>query len=105
MIIIIIEKKTKNNKVSKLNPLYKKASLTQPCNYRTISLLPLISKVMEKVIQDQTSTFLNLRNLLYTYQSGFRKKYSTGFCLSYLNDKILKGLDKDLMNTMILIDL
>ena len=104
MIIIIIEKKN-NNKVAKLNPLYKKASLTQPCNYRTISLLPLISKVIEKVIQDQTSTFLNPRNLLYTYQSGFRKKHSTGFCLSYLNDKILKGLDKGLMNTMILIDL
>ena len=68
-------------------------------------MLPLISKVIEKVIQDQTSTFLNPRNLLYTYQSGFRKKHSTGFCLSYLNDKILKGLDKGLMTAMILIDL
>ena len=75
-------------KVAKLKPLYKKGSVTEPCNYRPISLLPLISKVIEKVIHDQTSTFLNLKNLLYTYQSGFRKNHSTDFCLSYLNDKI-----------------
>ena len=92
-------------KVAKLKPLYKKGSLTEPCNYRPISLLPLISKVIEKVIHDQTSTFLNSKNLLYTYQSGFRKKHSTDFCLSYLNDKILKGFDKGMMTGMILIDL
>ena len=68
-------------KVAKLKPLYKKGSLTESCNYRPISLLPLISKVIEKVIHDQTSTFLNSKNLLYTYQSGFRKKHSTDFCL------------------------
>ena len=57
------------------------------------------------MIHDETSSFLNLKNLLYTYQSGFRKKYSTGFCLSYLNDKILKAFDKGLTTGMILIDL
>ena len=66
-------------KISKPKSLYKKGSLTEPCNYRPISLLPLISKVIEKVIQDQTSTFPNSKNLLYTYQSGFRKKDSTDF--------------------------
>ena len=92
-------------KLAKLRPLYKKGSLTEPCNYRPISLLPLISKVIEIVIHDQTSTLLNSKKLLYTYQSGFRKKHSTDFCLSCLNDKILKGFDKDLMTGMILIDL
>ena len=43
-------------KVAKLKPLYLKGSLTQPCNYRPISLLPLISKVITKVIHNQTST-------------------------------------------------
>ena len=75
-------------KVTKLNPLYKKGSLIEPCNYRPISLLPLVSKVIEKVIHDQTSTFLNSKSLLYTYQSVFRKKHSADFYLSYLNDKI-----------------
>ena len=54
-------------KVAKLRLLYKIFSLTQPCNYRPISLLPLISKVKEKVIHNQAVNFLNLKNLLYTY--------------------------------------
>ena len=53
-------------KSTQLSKFYKKVSLIQPFNYRPISLLPLIPKVIEK-----TSTFLNSKNLLYTYQSGF----------------------------------
>ena len=68
-------------------------------------MLPLISKVIENFIHDQTSAFLNSRNLLYNYQSGFRKNHSTDYCLSFLNDKILKGFDQGLMTGMILIDL
>ena len=44
-------------------------------------------------------------NILYKYQSGFRTKHSTDLCLSYLNDKILKGFDNGLFTVMILIDL
>ena len=64
-----------------------------------------MSKVIEKFIHDQTSTFLNYENLLCTYQSGFRKKHSTDFCLSCLNDKILKDFNKGLMTGIIPIDL
>ena len=91
-------------KIAKLKPIYKKGSLTEASNYRPISLLPLISKVIEKVIHDQTSAFLNSRNLLYYDQSGFRKSYSTDFCVSFLN-RFLKGFDQGLMTVMILIDL
>ena len=92
-------------KLAKLKPICKKGSLTEASNYRLISLLPLISKVIEKVIQDQASTFLNSRNLLYNYQSGFCKNHSTDFYLSFLNEKILKGFDQGLITGMILIDL
>ena len=68
-------------------------------------MLPLILKVIEKLIHDQTSAFLNSRNLLYSYQSGFHKNHSTNFCLSFLNDKILKVFDQGLVAGMILIDL
>ena len=43
---------------------FAKGSLTQPCNYRPISLLHLISKVIEKVTHGQTSTFLNSKKFL-----------------------------------------
>ena len=81
-------------KIAKLKPIYKKVFLTEASNYRSTSLLLLISKVIEKVIHDQTSASLNSRNLLYNYQSGFRKNHSTDYCLSFLNEKSLRVLTK-----------
>ena len=92
-------------KIAKLKPIYKKGSLTEASNYRPICLLLLMSKVIEKVIHNQTSAFLSSRNLLYNYQSGFHKNSSMVYCLSFLNDKILKGFNQGLMTGMILIDL
>ena len=79
-------------------------SLTEASNYRPITLLLLISKVIEKVIHDQTSTFLNSSNLLNNYQPDFSTNHCTD-CLPFLNDKIHKGFDQGLKTGMILIDL
>ena len=46
-------------KHAKLKPLFKKGTTTNPKNYRPISLLPLISKIIEKIIHDQTQNFLD----------------------------------------------
>ena len=92
-------------KIAKLKPLFKKGSKTAPKNYRPISLLPLISKIIEKVVHDQTQMFLDKYNIIYRYQSGFRKFYSTDSCLSYLNNKISTGFEAGLFTGMILIDL
>ena len=74
-------------------------------NCRPVSLLPLISQIFEKIVHDQMIDYLAQYNILYKYQSGFRTKHSTDLCLSYLNDKILKGFDNGLFTGMILIDL
>ena len=50
-------------KIVKLKPLFKKGSKTAPKNYRPISLLPLISKIIEKIIHDQTQVYLNENNI------------------------------------------
>ena len=92
-------------KIAKLIPLYKKGSKVDPKNYRPISLLPIVSKIIEKVIYDQTINFLKDRNFLYDFQSGFRKNHSTDSCLTYLNNKIVRGFDSGLFTGMILIDL
>ena len=75
---------------------------TDPSNYRLISLLPVISKIIEKVVHEQTNTFLSDENILYNYQSDFRENHSTNLCLSYLTDKILKGIDEGFLTGMIL---
>ena len=92
-------------KIAKVKALFKKGSKADPSNYRPISLLPLLSKVFESVVLDQTEEFLSLDKILYDYKSGFRKNHSTDTCLSFLNDKILNGFDDGLVTGMILIDL
>ena len=69
-------------KIAKVKPLFKKGINTEAKNYRPISLLPLISKVTEKSIHDQTQDYLQRSELLYSYQSGFRANHSTDTCLS-----------------------
>ena len=49
--------------------------------------------------------YLTNNNILYKYQSGFRKDHSTDTSLLYLADKILTGFDYGLLAGMILIDL
>jgi len=92
-------------KLAKLRPLFKKGPTTDPKNYRPISLLPLVSKIIEKVIHDQTVKYLDDNDIIYKYQSGFRSKHSTNSCLSYLCNKVQQGFEKGMLTGMILIDL
>ena len=92
-------------KIAKLVALYKKGCKTDPKNYRPVSLLPLISKIFERVIHIQTEKFLSDNNILYKHQSGFRPFHSTESCLTHLSDQILSASDKGCYTGMILIDL
>ena len=49
--------------------------------------------------------FVTKKNILYKFQSGFRKFHSTDSCLSYLQGKVSKGFCSGLLTRMILIDL
>ena len=91
-------------KIAKVKPLFKNGSNTDPQNYHTISLLPLLSKIVERIVQDQTE-FSSKNKLLYRFQSGFRKNHSTNTYLGHLTDKITTGFEKSLFTGMILIDL
>ena len=91
-------------KTAKVKPLYKKCSKTDPKNYRLVSLLPLVSKVIKKVIHNQTEIFLNKNKILCKCQSGFRKSFSTNSCLT-LTDKINKHFESGKYTDLILIDL
>ena len=68
-------------------------------------LWPLISKIIEKIVHDQTNELFSDNKILYNCQSGFRNNHSTNLCLSFLTDKVLKGFDEGLLNGMMLIDL
>ena len=93
------------SKVAKLKPFFKKGKKVNGSNYRPILLLPLISKIIEKVVHNQTNEFLSVNMVLHNYQSGFRTNHSINLCLSFLTDKILKDFEEGLLTGMILIDL
>ena len=57
------------------------------------------------MVYDKVDNFLLQNIVLYNYQSGFKKNHSTILCVSFLNDKILKGFNKGLFTGMILTDL
>ena len=64
-------------KVSKVIPIYKSGDKTKVNNYIPISLLPSVSKVMEKILVVRLSSFLNASGTLYDRQYRLRKKRTT----------------------------
>ena len=57
--------------------MFKKGIKTEAKDYRPLSVLPLISKVIEKSIHGQTQDYLQRNKLLHSYKSGFRANHST----------------------------
>ena len=79
-------------KLAKVIPIFKKGSKDNVENYRPISLLPVFSKLFERLIYNRLTTFLKNCNILYDKQFGFRKKHSTSHATSYVSDEIYKTL-------------
>ena len=80
-------------KIAKVNPILKKDDPHEISNYRPISILPSISKILEKIIYDRLYTFLITWELLNPNQYGFRKKnHSTDLALIRLYDKITNAM-------------
>ena len=92
-------------KTAKVKPVYKKGKNTEPKNYRPVSLLPILSKIIERVVYNQLIEHLEKHDILYKYQSGFRSKHSVNTCLAHLSNQILKGFESGKSTGMILIDL
>ena len=92
-------------KYARVVPIYKKSSKTDEGNYRPVSVLSIVSKIMERVVYNQVEAYLGENSLLYDLQSGFRPGYSTDSCLIYMTDYIRKEMDKGNYTGMVLLDL
>ena len=92
-------------KVAKLFPIHKNGPKNDPSTYRPISILPVISKVIERHITKHLFGFLNKFKLLHRAQSGFRKNHSCNTVLINLIDKWLKSIDQWEIVGSILFDL
>ena len=92
-------------KEAKVTPIFKAGKKDDENNYRPISVLPLVSKVMERAVQVQLLAFFEINKVLSVYQSGFRKKHSTETAVVHLVDHILEHMDKQQLTGAAFIDL
>ena len=81
-------------KTAKVVSVFKKDSKLDYNNYRPISLLSNIEKILEKLMCKRFYTFLNNNNAIYNLQFGFRQQYSTSHALINITENIRKALDE-----------
>ena len=95
----------KSFKRSRIRPLIKKPSLDQNTlkNYRPVSNLPFISKVLEKVVDKRVEQHLSQNNLHEKHQSAYRKFHSTETALLKLQSDILQSLDHNKVTVLVLL--
>ena len=74
-------------------------------NYRPISRLSNIEKIIEKLMYKTLSNFLDINNLIYSLQFDFRQKYSTTYALTNLTESIRQTLDEGRFGCGIFADL
>lgn len=91
-------------KIAKVIPLFKSGDREDPDNYRPISILPVLSKILERHIHDHLYNYLCENNLLYPLQSGFRKHHGTDTALIRVIDNLLFNLDNDQVSGLLLVD-
>ena len=63
-------------KLGKVTPIFKSGDISNPCNYRPITLLPVLSKIFEKHLNSELMDYLNKNKILCDLQAGFRSNHS-----------------------------
>jgi hypothetical protein len=92
-------------KIAKVIPIHKGGDPTAPDNYRPISLLPNFAKIIEKVLSNRLTHFLESNNLLCQEQFGFRKSHSTLHPLIHFLNNLSKAKTQNKFSIAIFCDL
>ena len=92
-------------KHSTVRPIFKSGNPSDPSNFRPISLVPVIMKVVERIVYQQLYRYLSHNNLLASSQHGFRSRHSTETALLSVTDRILAATDRGEISILCLLDL
>ena len=92
-------------KTAHVVPLHKGHDKKDSNNYRPISKLSCLAKILETLVNNQLKVFLNSFPILSPHQSGFRAKHSTVSATSLVLNDIVSALDKKLFCAALFIDL
>ena len=91
-------------KVGQVTPLPKGGQQRERNNYRPKSVLPILSKIMEKQVANSLLKYLQEKNLLYELQSAFRSGHSTETALIKITDEILFKMENDEVTGLVYVD-
>ncbi|KAJ4452058.1 hypothetical protein ANN_03574 [Periplaneta americana] len=86
-------------------PLPKVKVPTDPNDYRPISILPAISKALERIVHRQITNYMNEHKLFDKYQSGFRAGHNTSTALLKVTEDIREAIDSNKVTILTLLDL
>ena len=92
-------------KNAKVVPLPKSTNKTNPTNYRQISLLSVLSKLLEKHAHIYLNDYLEKRQLLHPFQSEYRRKHSCNTALACLTNSWLTTINKYEVSGVVFLDL
>jgi hypothetical protein len=92
-------------KIAEVIPLHKSGCKDDPNNYRPISILPVLSKILEKAVHKQLMAYLEQNDLLSENQFGYRKNRSTEIATTLFADTIRKAGDDGLLTGAVFLDL
>ena len=92
-------------KDARVTPLFKKGSRLDCGNYRPVSILNVLSKILERAVHGQLVSYLTRRGILTDSQSGFRPGFSTDTCLLGLSEFVRGELSKGHLVGLVLLDL
>ena len=92
-------------KTAIVTPIHKKGDIKDPGNYRPISVLPVASKLLERLLADQILEHLNKNKILSCVQHGYRKSYSTTTSLVQILEDVRKSTEKREISAILALDL
>ena len=94
-------------KVARVTPLHKSDDKLQVENYRPISVLPVLSKVLERVVHSQLSAHLHQLDFLHQQQYCFWRGHSTEQAIKQLimNNWVLESMDEGKVTGLLFVDI
>ena len=92
-------------KRAKIIPLHKKDSTLLPKNYRPVSLLCVLSKVLEKCIFVQLMSYFEEQSILHPYHHGFRARHSTTTALIQMFYTWVYAFEQEEISAVIMLDM
>ena len=94
-------------KIGKVTPLFKGKGLsrTNPASYRPITMLPAVSKILERVVQEQIARHMVNNHLYHPNQHAYKQGFSTATALIELSDQLNVAAEKKQIGIAMAVDM